>query len=257
MLKFRNVSIATAVILTGLVIAEMLVNIPTYLFIGLLIIYAMLVAYGSAVMSAGMFGTAITKGDLSHRRIALTFDDGPIPGKTDKVLQILDQYNVKAAFFCIGSRVEKSPDLFQAIVNRGHLIGNHSYWHKPWFGLLPATKVTAELAATNAAVYKLIGNVPVFFRPPFGVTNPMIYKAAQTDNFITVGWSIRSFDTIISDPKVLLERITSRLRNGDIVLFHDYSESMAKILPDFIAFAHHNGYEIVRLDALLNKNPYR
>ncbi|HYG02550.1 MAG TPA: polysaccharide deacetylase family protein [Chryseosolibacter sp.] len=257
MLKIRVVNIVALLMLASLLMAEVLVNIPSYPFILLFISYVAAVAYGSVVMSAQMFGINTTCGDSSKRQIALTFDDGPIPGKTEEVLRILEQHHVKAAFFCIGSRVNGSPDLVNEVVKRGHIVGNHSYSHKPWFGFLSFTKVRAELAAANSAIFKVIGKEPVFFRPPYGVTNPMIGKAAFAGNFHSIGWSIRSFDTVISNTGSLLKRVTTPLKNGDVVLFHDYSDSMLAILPDFIAYARNKGYEIVRLDVLLNQEPYR
>jgi peptidoglycan-N-acetylglucosamine deacetylase len=100
------------------------------------------------------------------------------------------------------------------------------------------------------------GVTPVFFRPPYGVTNPMVAGAVRQSNHKVVGWSVRSFDTMIKDRSKLLTRVTTSLKGGDIVLFHDFSETAIDILPDFIDHAHKIGLKIVRLDTLLNENPY-
>ena len=211
--------------------------------------------YGALYMSSGFFLHAICFGKKESNSIALTFDDGPVSGQTEKVLDILRTHQLEACFFCIGDRVSKYPVLIKRLQEEGHIIGNHSYFHHWNFDLLAPLKMREELERTDEAISKVLGVRPNYFRPPYGVTNSNLAVAAGKDYRI-VGWSVRSFDTVIKDPVKLLKRVTRRLKGGDIVLFHDHSETMHEILPDFIKHVESIGLKIVRLDKLINESPY-
>lgn len=103
---------------------------------------------------------------------------------------------------------------------------------------------------------KVIGIEPRLFRPPYGVTNPNLKKAIQKGGYTPVGWSIRSMDTVIKDAGKLLEKVTGSLKPGAVVLFHDTSKSTLDMLPAFIEQVKQKGYSIIRLDKMLNLEPY-
>src|SRR5690606_35805009 len=111
---------------------------------------------------------------------AITFDDGPHPEFTPKVLNLLKKYDAKATFFCIGKHIELYPDIFKSIVEAGHTIGNHTYSHANDFGFFSVEKVISELQQTNAIIKQQIGLDARLYRPAFGVTNPRIKKALKT-----------------------------------------------------------------------------
>ncbi len=188
--------------------------------------------------------------------IALSFDDGPKKNYTSAVLRVLKTNNVKAAFFCIGSRIAGSESLFAQVHEEGHLIGNHSYSHHFWFDLFSAKKMLSDLRMMSLTMENEIGLRPRLFRPPYGVMNPNLKKAILRGNYIPVGWSVRSMDTVVKDEKKLLKRMTAALRPGAIFLFHDTSRVTLAILPEFIRYATRQGYKIVRLDKLLNLKAY-
>lgn len=188
--------------------------------------------------------------------IALSFDDGPKTNYTSAVLRVLKTNNVKAAFFCIGSRIAGSESLFAQVHEEGHLIGNHSYSHHFWFDLFSAKKMLSDLRMMSLTMENEIGLRPRLFRPPYGVMNPNLKKAILRGNYIPVGWSVRSMDTVVKDEKKLLKRMTAALRPGAIFLFHDTSRVTLAILPEFIRYATRQGYKIVRLDKLLNLKAY-
>ena len=221
-----------------------------------IVAYLTVVTYGTVILSAQFFVPVKYKGKVSSGAIAITFDDGPIPGKTEKILEVLRFHKVQAAFFCIGNQVADNSTLTKQIHNDGHLIGNHSYWHKGTFDLQPAKKILDELIATDHAIHSAIGLKPTFFRPPYGVTNPMVASAIVKGGYKTIGWSIRSLDTISKDREALFGRVTKSLKSGDIVLFHDYCTITLEILPDFITHVHNHGLKIVRVDQLLNEKAY-
>jgi len=220
-------------------------------------IYLSVCVAGSFLLSTGFFLPVTSHGNRAINKVALSFDDGPIRGQTDRILDILKAHQVHATFFCIGARVKENPELLLKIANAGHLVGNHTYYHKNTFGFLSTKKVARELHDTDMQIANILGKKPRFFRPPYGVTNPMIATAITTGNYIAIGWSIRSFDTIIKDPARLFRRVTAKLSAGDIVLFHDYSNSMIEILPDFIQYIKQKGFQIAPLNELLNEESYR
>lgn len=221
--------------------------------IGLLFFIAKI--YGSFFISSNFYLKALCSGDRSGNSIAITFDDGPTPGATDRVLQILKERNVKATFFCIGKNAANAESFVRQMDADGHLIGNHSFNHGKWFDLQSHEKMQDELIKTDEAISAAINKKPKLFRPPYGVTNPNLAKAVG-DHYQTIGWSVRSFDTASKDRDRIWKRITKKLRGGDIVLFHDRCEITIELLPEFIDHVANAGLNIVPLDQLLKLKPY-
>ena len=108
----------------------------------------------------------------------------------------------------------------------------------------------------DAIVNEYTGLTPKLFRPPYGVTNPNVKKAIINGGYTPVGWSLRSMDTVIKDEKKLLEKVKQSINPGTIILFHDTSKTTLGILPEFIRYVKANGYEIVRLDKMVNLSVY-
>jgi peptidoglycan/xylan/chitin deacetylase (PgdA/CDA1 family) len=239
-----------------LLVLHGILSISVYWFIGLFAAYLFINLVASFYLSAGYFIAVESAGAAGSGAISITFDDGPILEKTEKILNLLNEHKVKAAFFCIGYRVRQNADLASRIHSEGHLLGNHSYWHKPTFDWQSSKKISQELMDTDAAIQEVTGRLPLFFRPPFGVTNPMVAKAIRQRNYTVTGWSVRSFDTVIRNEEKLFHRVTHKLKPGDVVVFHDYSDAMLSILPAFIAHVSTIGLKIVRLDELLNAKAY-
>jgi peptidoglycan-N-acetylglucosamine deacetylase len=256
MLRNSTVNIVFALVLVSLMVWDIYADVSVWLYAFAIFVYTAIQAYGSTVLSAQFFVPVLAQGSIASNAIALTFDDGPIAGKTEMILDILKAKNVNAAFFCIGHKAKDNPELLNRINREGHVLGNHSYWHGKTFDLQLTSKIAEELKATDDVIHASCGVKPAFFRPPYGVTNPMVAGAIRQSNHKVVGWSVRSFDTVIKDRTKLLRRVTSSLKGGDIILFHDFSETMISILPDVIDHARNIGLKIVRLDTLLNEKPY-
>jgi peptidoglycan-N-acetylglucosamine deacetylase len=243
-------------VLIAMAIGDVFLSVPVSLYVILVIGYFLIQAYGSIVLSANFFITAVSKGNTSNS-VALTFDDGPVPGMTDKILNILKQHEVKGAFFLIGKNATENSALVKQIHTDGHIVGNHSFYHGKLFDLQSAASIYEELKKTDTILNSIIGKQPKFFRPPYGVTNPMVANAIRKGKYTTVGWTVRSFDTVTKDGSKLLEKLTKKkMEGGDIVLFHDYSESMVSILPEFIKRVKSQGFQFVSLDTLLNEKAY-
>ncbi|MCQ2203372.1 MAG: polysaccharide deacetylase family protein [Bacteroidales bacterium] len=174
--------------------------------------------YAATHIGAKMYIDAqCTTGDES---IMLTFDDGPHPVNTPKVLDVLKKHNIKATFFCIASEAEKYPDIVKRIVDEGHTIGQHTYYHNPMHSFYTGKKYLAELKKAHETFEKL-GIKIELFRPPLGITNAMIRWATEQMGYKVIGWSVRSFDTRNESREKVLERVVRQLKKGDIVLLHD------------------------------------
>lgn len=253
--RYRIVDLLTILTLLGLVLWNIQHPVSIGWYVALAVLYVSIGALGATVLSLQYFVPAQVRGKRTDA-IALTFDDGPIAGKTEKILALLHARGIPAAFFCIGHRVAANPTLAATIHAEGHLLGNHSYWHGKTFDMQAARTIASELHQTDDILATVIGHRPRFFRPPYGVTNPMVARAVRLGGYTVVGWSVRSFDTVIEDRAKLLQRITRSLKGGDIVLFHDYSDSMLDVLPAFLDHVTKLGLKVVRVDELLQEKGY-
>ena len=177
------------------------------------------------------------------KEVMLTFDDGPDPEKTPQILALLEKYKAKGVFFCIGKKVDTHPETAKNITKRGHIIGSHSYNHGNLFDLLPTKKVAAELLQTETAIRKATGKECVYFRPPYGITNPNIEKALRRFKYQVIGWNLRSLDTMIREPEKLEKRVLKRIRPGSIILLHDTAPAVLPVLESVLVYLKENGYK--------------
>jgi peptidoglycan-N-acetylglucosamine deacetylase len=212
--------------------------------------------YGCVTISSGYFMPVICKANTNEKIVALTFDDGPNATYTNTILDTLKQYDVKAAFFCIGKHIAGNEAILKRIKDEGHIIGNHSYSHDFWFDMYGAKKMLTDLQQMDGAVMNTVGVKPLLFRPPYGVVNPNVRKATLRGRYIPVGWSIRSLDTTAKDKQKLLSRIMGRIKGGDIILLHDSMQITAEILPELLEQIKNKGYQVVPLDKMLNVPAY-
>lgn len=190
-----------------------------------------LFAIGAADISSGIFVKAICRLPADRGRLPftlpegqpflLTFDDGPDPDVTPRVLDVLDKYGHRAIFFVIGSKAEAHPELVREIVRRGHIVGNHTYAHSPWANFLGARHLLADIERTDAVVESACGVRPALFRPPLGVCPHFLRRVVRRSGHTVVGWSVRSLDTRGEAREVVMARIRRKLRPGGIVLLHD------------------------------------
>lgn len=256
MLNFKNTILAYLVIMTILLSIHFFVSIPLFLFLITNIAFIILIVYGSAYIGSNFFITILTQGNNQKKCIAISFDDGPSPLYTNNILDILKNHNTPATFFCIGKNIEQNKNLLLKIDQDGHIIGNHTYNHPFHFGLLSKKKVKEELLSNSLLIEQIIHKKIKLFRPPFGVTNPNIAAAIKELNFIPIGWSARSLDTISKDPQKLLNKIKKQLEPGAVFLFHDTQFVITQVLSPFIEYCYNEGYQIIPISKLLNCNPY-
>ena len=153
--------------------------------------------------------------------IAITFDDGPDPDVTPRVLALLDEHRARATFFCVGARVNRHPALAREIVERGHTIENHSQRHLHRFSLLGPRALADEIARAQQAILAATGEVAQFFRAPAGLRNPFLEPVLARANLRLVSWTRRGFDTVSGRAQSVLGRLTRGLEARDILLLHD------------------------------------
>ena len=177
----------------------------------------------------------------------LTFDDGPIPEVTPRVLDILDRYGVKATFFMVGENIYKHPDVFDKVVQAGHTIGNHTYNHlKGW------RRTTAEYLA-NVEQFPKETNL---FRPPYGKATFWQRRALVKQGYTLIYWDVLTRDyEATRTPEAMLAQIKREVRPGSIINFHDSlksNERMLAVLPQVIEFLQREGYRMESLRELMN-----
>jgi peptidoglycan/xylan/chitin deacetylase (PgdA/CDA1 family) len=256
MLTFRNTNIFFGTFLLTLLLLQVWFSIPAFIYLGLIAMYCLLLLYGSYNVGSNFFLKVLCSGNTSEKKIAISFDDGPARNYTPQVLQVLQEHGVPAAFFCIGKQIEENKTLFRQLHEQGHIIGNHSFTHTPMFDLLPAKKMQQDMQNADNVMKQVLGLQPKLFRPPYGVTTPSMKHAVQKQGYTTIGWNIRSLDTIARSEKKLLKKLIRLLQPGAVILLHDTQKITLSILPQFIKAARNEGYEFVRLDKLLNVEVY-
>lgn len=153
--------------------------------------------------------------------VAITFDDGPDPAITPKVLDILDAHHAKASFFVVGERAAAHPDLVREMARRGHSIENHSLRHSAFFGFFGWRALQREIGSTQEIVAGLVGSAPSFFRSPMGIRNPLLDPVVTKLGLRYITWTRRGFDTVTADPGVVARRLEHGLAAGDVLLMHD------------------------------------
>ncbi|HWY51054.1 MAG TPA: glycosyltransferase [Chthoniobacterales bacterium] len=206
------------------------------------------------------FPTLYHQGAGGEHQVALTFDDGPDPQWTPKILDILKAANAKAAFFLVGVNAEKYPGLVRRIVNEGHEIGNHTYYH-PNLALAWPEHVRLELNATQLLIETITGRATTLFRPPYAAdTQPsqmselMPLQIAQELSYLVVLENIDPQDWAKPGADIILQRVKQQRRDGSIILLHDAggdrSQTVAA-LPRILDWLHTRGDTVVPLSTLL------
>jgi peptidoglycan/xylan/chitin deacetylase (PgdA/CDA1 family) len=155
--------------------------------------------------------------------VGLTFDDGPDPGVTPRVLDLLDRTGARATFFCIGRRVEARPDLAAEIVRRGHRVENHTWSHPNAFACYLPAGLRREILRAQDAIGEATGRAPALFRAPAGFHNPLLERELHRSSLGLASWTRRGYDTLERDPATVTRRLLRDVTAGDVLLLHDGS----------------------------------
>jgi len=180
-----------------------------------------LAAHGTWHRNSWLFGPVLTRLPAASSAVSITFDDGPNPQATPRILDVLRDEGVKATFFVLGGHAERWPELVRRMADEGHQLGNHGYWHRKLHRRTPGY-VRDDLERGTEAVQRASGGVrPSLFRAPHGFRNPWVTPIAASLGQRTVGWSLGVWDSAKPGASEIARRALTGLRAGDILLLHD------------------------------------
>lgn len=205
----------------------------------------------SSVLGTTVFGARTPA--PSKKLIALTFDDGPWPGQTDRVLEILAEHKVEATFFWVGRQLDRNRAVARRVVRAGHAFGNHTWNHT--YKVLPPDVLAQEIDATEDLIERVTGRRTNLFRPPGGILGNGLAEYAKQRGYAVVLWSVASADSVQKQGADSIRRnVVSAARPGSIVLLHDGGGSRPATLaalPGIIQELRAKGYEFVTVPRLL------
>lgn len=219
--------------------------------------YAACLALGAALepcvnFRSSLYGPVISHGSRSEPKFAFTFDDGPHPDNTPKILDILAKENIKASFFCVGENALLYPELIKRIKDEGHLLGSHSFSHKNLMACTPSESLE-QIRRGIEAVSRVSGQPCRYIRPPYGMRYPWTLRQAYSLGQQVVLWSNWPRDWQLPGEDVIIERVVSEVQYGDIVLLHDGGGDRTQTvlaLPVIIGKLRECGFSFVRVDEL-------
>ena len=208
-----------------------------------------------------IFGFRVFRRGTGNQEFALTFDDGPDPVYTPRLLELLKRYDMKATFFLVGSHAEKHPDVVRRIHEHGHLIGIHNYTHKSNWLMRPKT-VRLQLKRTDDIIYSATGERPTFYRPPWGIVN--LFDFAKNSGYRIVLWSAMFGDwRSKTGSDKLAKRMLRKLKPGEVMLLHDCGttmganpdapEQMLTALEQVLTEAKHQNLKSIRVDDMIKQ----
>ncbi len=189
--------------------------------------------------------------------VALTIDDGPDPEVTPQVLDLLDAAGARATFFCIGRRARAHPALCREIVARGHRVENHGDAHAKTLAFFGPARLRTDIAAAQACLADISGQLPRFFRATAGLRNPFLEPVLAGLDLHLAAWTRRPYDTRCGDANIVLARLSKNLAAGDILLMHDGNAARGSsgravildTLPALLDLLHQQGLTTVTLHA--------
>lgn len=191
----------------------------------------------------------------AEKRIAISFDAAWGADRTDELLSILDEYDVKTTFFLVAFWLERYPEVAARIAAAGHEIGNHSATH-PHMSSLSAEQIKFELETTHRLIKETTEQEATLFRPPFGEYNNLLIETVEQLGYHTIQWSIDSLDWRPTTPADIVQRVTGKIAPGAIVLFHNNAEHTPAALRPILDYCRQEGYEVVPISELLLKGEY-
>ena len=179
-------------------------------------------AYACIIPSSQVFAPVVNRGPAVSRSVTLTFDDGPAPPFTERVLDILGEHNISATFFLCGKNVERHPEIARRIVREGHIVGNHTYSH-PFLFARSRRFMAEEIDRTQEVIRRVTGVRPTLFRPPYGARWFGLMPVLRQRGLKMVMWSVAGSDWKYNT-EAIVRVTTRRVHPGAVVLLHDGHE---------------------------------
>jgi peptidoglycan/xylan/chitin deacetylase (PgdA/CDA1 family) len=202
----------------------------------------------------------LRKGSAQNRYIALTFDDGPNPMYTPKLLDILKEAGIKATFFVVGRQALQHPDILNRIHSEGHLVGCHSFSHRHAWLMSPLTTFK-DLKSTCQIIKQQLGHYPCWYRPPWGMFNLFSIVCAQKLGLTTAYWTIEAQDWKAKTTALhIFNVVTTQAQPGSIIVLHDNRgapgapDKTLEALPSIISTLRQKGYTFTTLDGMKGDN---
>jgi peptidoglycan/xylan/chitin deacetylase (PgdA/CDA1 family) len=190
------------------------------------------------------------------KKIALTFDDGPHPRYTERILEILDRYDIKATFFVIGVNIQNYPEPFAKVVAAGHEIGNHSFSHGVC-GIREYADIAEEMQKCDSLIYDITGKKPSLYRPPCGIYDLDVVNTAKKEGHSIILWSVDTLDWKNTPSEDIKRNVSQNVKGGDIILMHDYTsgrnttcDALELMIPELLSA----GYEFVTVSELIKQS---
>lgn len=194
--------------------------------------------------------------DRNDNKVAISFDAAWGNEQTDTLLQILKEKNVTATFFLVGDWVDKYPDSVKKIASMGHDVENHSSTH-PYMTKLSEEELRSEITNCNEKIKALTGKCPTLLRPPYGDYNNQVVKAIKAEGMYCIQWDIDSLDWKDPTPQQMIDKISSKLQSGSIILMHNGAKNTPEALPQIIDAVRAQGYEFVPISELIPEGDYQ
>ncbi|MBW3112310.1 polysaccharide deacetylase family protein [Bacillus sp. MCCB 382] len=202
--------------------------------------------------TAGALKVAGTSVEPGEKYVALTFDDGPDPDVTPRILKVLKDHDVHATFFMLGSQAEKYPDIAKEVAKAGHEIGNHSDHHKD-LTKIRKEEMTQEVLASSRKIMNATGQLPTVLRPPYGAINNEVETLAHDNGSSLVLWSVDSLDWKNKNVNAIHSTVQKEMAPGAIILLHDVHSTTADALPGLLTMLEKEGYEFLTVSQLQSK----
>lgn len=223
-------------------------------FIFILIIVTLLLSCGTAINAADSKDDIVIYNNKNNSmKIALTFDDGPHPSQTIKILDILDKYGIKATFFAVGINVDNYGESLKEVARRGHEIGNHTDTH-PKVSKLDYNSLKDEFLSCQSKIKKNCNYNTNILRPPEGMLDSGVKDIARELGYKVILWDIDTRDWAKTPPEKIAQHVVSKVSSGDIILMHDYigkNSPTAEALELFIPKLLDMGYKFVVVSELI------
>ena len=194
--------------------------------------------------------------ETDKKQIAISFDAAWGNDDTGTLIDILSEYKVPATFFVVGTWVDKYPESVKQLSDAGHQIQNHSNSH-PYMTQISKAQMENELTACNEKIKAITGKCPTLFRPPYGDYDDIVVTTTEGLDMYTIQWDVDSLDwKDNATPDSICKRVTSKVKNGSIVLFHNDADHTPAALPNILKCLKDEGYEFVFIEDLIYKDNY-
>lgn len=219
------------------------------------IISTVTISHISTTVSSASRKLPIYSVETAEKKIAVTFDAAWSAEDTDEIIGILDKHNAKATVFAVGDWVEKNPDAIKKIYDAGHEIGNHSDTHAS-FSTVSREEVKKEITACNNKIKAITGENPMVVRAPGGDYDNKSIEVAESLDMKMIQWDVDSLDWKLLSVDEMYERVTSKVQNGSILLFHNGVENTPEALDKILTKLEKDGYKFVTVSELIYCDNY-